>query len=91
MRFIEATNGRVLLDGIDVRDVTLQSQRRRVGAVSQDVAVMDASLIEIRSGRLDAALHATTTLIAITHRLGHARRAGACARMFELEAGHAAA
>jgi ABC-type multidrug transport system fused ATPase/permease subunit len=35
-RFYDATAGRVLIDGTDVRDVTLTSLRRAVGVVSQD-------------------------------------------------------
>ncbi len=36
-RFYDATSGQVLIDGIDVRDVTLTSLRRYVGIVQQDV------------------------------------------------------
>jgi ABC-type multidrug transport system fused ATPase/permease subunit len=35
-RFYDASAGRVLIDGTDVRDVTLTSLRRAVGVVSQD-------------------------------------------------------
>jgi ABC-type multidrug transport system fused ATPase/permease subunit len=35
-RFYDPTAGRVLLDGVDVRDVTLVSLRREVGVISQD-------------------------------------------------------
>jgi ATP-binding cassette subfamily B protein len=35
-RFYDASAGRVLIDGIDVRDVTLTSLRRAIGVVSQD-------------------------------------------------------
>ena len=35
-RFYDVTAGRVLIDGTDVRDVTLTSLRRAVGVVSQD-------------------------------------------------------
>src|SRR5947207_13211968 len=35
-RFYDVTTGRVLIDGTDVRDVTLTSLRRAVGVVSQD-------------------------------------------------------
>jgi ATP-binding cassette subfamily B protein len=35
-RFYDASAGRVLIDGVDVRDVTLTSLRRAIGVVSQD-------------------------------------------------------
>src|SRR5262249_57226895 len=35
-RFYEATEGAVLVDGVDVRDVTQHSLRRQMGLVSQD-------------------------------------------------------
>jgi ABC-type multidrug transport system fused ATPase/permease subunit len=45
-RFYEATRGRVLIDGHDVRDVTLASLRRSVGLVLQDVFLFNATLRE---------------------------------------------
>jgi ABC-type multidrug transport system fused ATPase/permease subunit len=36
-RFYDVTDGRVLVDGLDVRDVTLASLRRNVGIAQQDV------------------------------------------------------
>src|ERR1700722_17468779 len=36
-RFYEATGGAVLIDGVDVRDLTLASLRRGIGVVQQDV------------------------------------------------------
>jgi ABC-type multidrug transport system fused ATPase/permease subunit len=35
-RFYDATQGRVTIDGVDVRDVTLRSLRRAIGVVAQD-------------------------------------------------------
>ena len=43
-RFYDASSGRVTVDGIDVRDVTLSSLRKNVGIVLQDVFVFAASL-----------------------------------------------
>ena len=43
-RFYEATSGRILIDGIDIREVTLESLRRNVGIVLQDVFVFSASV-----------------------------------------------
>lgn len=43
-RFYEATSGRILIDGVDIREVTLESLRRNVGIVLQDVFVFSASV-----------------------------------------------
>lgn len=43
-RFYEATSGRILIDGKDVRDVTLASLRHNVGLVLQDVFLFNATL-----------------------------------------------
>ncbi|MFL5922656.1 MAG: ABC transporter ATP-binding protein [Gaiellaceae bacterium] len=45
-RFYDATGGRVLLDGVDVRDVTLKSLRHAVGLISQDPFLFSASVRE---------------------------------------------
>ena len=36
-RFYEATSGQVLIDGVDVKDIALDSLRRNIGVVQQDV------------------------------------------------------
>ena len=36
-RFYDVTSGSIRIDGVDIRDVTLQSLRRQIGLVSQDV------------------------------------------------------
>jgi len=43
-RFYDVTEGRVLIDGKDVREVTLASLRRSVGLVLQDVFLFNATL-----------------------------------------------
>ena len=43
-RFYDVSGGRITIDGIDIRDVTLASLRRNVGIVLQDVFVFAASL-----------------------------------------------
>lgn len=54
-RFYDPQAGRILIDGIDIRDMTLQSLRRQVGIVSQDVFLFGGTLREnIAYGRLDA-------------------------------------
>ncbi len=43
-RFYDVSAGRVLIDGTDVRDVTLESLRRSVGIVIQDVFAFSATI-----------------------------------------------
>ncbi len=43
-RFYEPTGGRVLVDGIDIRDVTLDSLRSRIGLVTQEIILFNESI-----------------------------------------------
>ncbi|MDO4182469.1 MAG: ABC transporter ATP-binding protein [Coriobacteriia bacterium] len=43
-RFYDATGGSILLDGTDVRDVTLESLRAQVGVVQQDVYLFEGTV-----------------------------------------------
>jgi ABC-type multidrug transport system fused ATPase/permease subunit len=43
-RFYDATCGRVLVDGVDVRDVERRSLRREIGVISQDPFLFSASI-----------------------------------------------
>src|SRR5438132_410134 len=45
-RFYDATAGRVLVDGADVRDVTLRSLRHAIGVISQDPFLFSATVRE---------------------------------------------
>ncbi len=55
LRFYDVTAGRVLVDGHDVRYVTLESLRRHIGVVLQDTLLFSASIREnIAYGRPDA-------------------------------------
>jgi ABC-type multidrug transport system fused ATPase/permease subunit len=45
-RFYDTTTGRVTVDGIDVRDVTLRSLRREIGVISQDPFLFSATVRE---------------------------------------------
>ena len=45
-RFHDVTGGAILIDGADVRDVTLQSLRRAVGIVAQETFLFDASVAD---------------------------------------------
>jgi subfamily B ATP-binding cassette protein MsbA len=54
-RMHEVTSGRILVDGIDIRDYRLRSLRRAVGMVLQDGLVLSGTLRDnLRYGRLDA-------------------------------------
>jgi ABC-type multidrug transport system fused ATPase/permease subunit len=45
-RFYDVTSGRVTLDGVDVRDVELNSLRRAIGVISQDPFLFSATVRE---------------------------------------------
>jgi len=52
LRFYDVAQGRVLLDGVPVRDIDLQALRDRVGIVPQDSVIFSANAMEnIRYGR----------------------------------------
>lgn len=54
-RFYDVTQGAVLIDGIDVRQVTQRSLRRQMGLVSQDPFIFSGTIADnIRFGRPDA-------------------------------------
>jgi subfamily B ATP-binding cassette protein MsbA len=54
-RFYDVTCGRILIDGKDVREVTLASLRAQIAAVSQDTFLFNESVASnIRYGRRDA-------------------------------------
>ena len=54
-RFYEVSEGEVLLDGINVKDIKLSSLRRNVGVVQQDVYLFAGTVIDnIRYGKPDA-------------------------------------
>jgi ATP-binding cassette subfamily B protein len=54
-RFYEVEAGRITVDGIDIRAITLASLRRQIGIVQQDVFLFAGTIREnIAYGRLDA-------------------------------------
>lgn len=54
-RFYEIDAGRITIDGIDIRQMTLASLRREIGIVQQDVFLFAGTIREnIAYGRLDA-------------------------------------
>ena len=54
-RFYDVVDGRILIDGKDIRQVTLRSLRSQIGIVQQDVYLFMENVMEnIRYGRPDA-------------------------------------
>jgi ATP-binding cassette subfamily B protein len=54
-RFYEVSEGEVLLDGINIKDITLASLRRNVGVVQQDVYLFAGTVLDnIRYGKPNA-------------------------------------
>lgn len=54
-RFYDVSDGRVLIDNVDVRSVTQDSLRRQIGVVLQDNFLFSGTVADnIRYGRLDA-------------------------------------
>lgn len=54
-RFYEVSAGELLIDGKNIRDVTLQSLRRQIGLVQQDVYLFAGTVLDnIRYGKPDA-------------------------------------
>jgi len=54
-RFYEVDEGRITIDGIDIRDMTQRSLRSQIGIVQQDVFLFNGTIREnIAYGRLDA-------------------------------------
>lgn len=55
MRFYEVDEGAILVDGIDIRDLTQESLRGQIGLVSQETFLFHDSIRNnLRYGRLDA-------------------------------------
>ncbi len=56
-RFYDVTAGRILLDGVDIRNIRLKDLRRSIGVVQQDVYLFSGTLLEnIRYGKPDATM-----------------------------------
>ncbi|MCI8770550.1 MAG: ABC transporter ATP-binding protein [Lachnospiraceae bacterium] len=54
-RFYDVTEGSVTIDGIDVKDASLESLRREVGVLMQEPFIFKGTVMEnIRYGRVDA-------------------------------------
>ena len=56
-RFYDVTGGKILVDGVDIRDVTLSSLRKNVVTAQQDVFLFSATIKEnIAYGAVDAGM-----------------------------------
>lgn len=67
-RFYDPTRGAVRIDGRDVRDVTLQSLRRQIGIVSQEVLLFHDTLANnIRYMRPDASMEEVVNAARLAH------------------------
>ena len=54
-RFYDVAEGEILIDGQDIRDVTVESLRNQIGIVPQETMLFSTTVLEnIRYGRLDA-------------------------------------
>jgi ABC-type multidrug transport system fused ATPase/permease subunit len=54
-RMLDPTSGEILLDGIPVKGVTLESLRKRIASVPQDSCLFDETILyNIRYGKPDA-------------------------------------
>jgi ATP-binding cassette subfamily B protein len=65
-RFYEVSGGRITIDGIDIRDMTMASLRRNIGIVQQDVFLFTGTIREnVAYGRLTAS---DEEIVAAAHR-----------------------
>jgi ATP-binding cassette, subfamily B, bacterial len=56
-RFYEVSAGKILLDGKNIRDISLRSLRRNIGVVQQDAYLFAGTVSDnIRYGKLDASM-----------------------------------
>lgn len=79
-RFYDITEGQILIDGVDINDVTLESLRTQIGIVPQENLLFSATVWEnIRYGRFDADDDEV---------IEAAKAAGAHEFIMELEAGY---
>ena len=67
-RFYDVGSGRISIDDVDVRDVTLTSLRQNIGIVQQDVFLFTTTIQEnIAYGRQDASLEQVVEAARVAH------------------------
>ncbi len=83
-RFYDVTAGAILIDGVDIRDVTLASLRAQIGIVTQETVLFDDTIAaqhrvrrrrRRRARQIEAAAraaHAHEFIAALPERLRHA-------------------
>ena len=55
LRLFDVTQGRILIDNQDIRDVTQESLRQAIGIIPQDISLFNRTLMEnIRYGRMNS-------------------------------------
>jgi ATP-binding cassette subfamily B protein len=55
LRFYDPTSGKILFDGVNIRDLQLEAVRKMIGVVPQDIVIFSDNAMEnIRFGRMDA-------------------------------------
>ncbi len=67
-RFYDVTEGQIMVDGIDIRDVTIESLRKQMGIVSQEVLLFNSTILEnINCGFSDAGMNAVIDAAKAAH------------------------
>lgn len=55
LRFYDPTTGKILFNGVNIRDLQLEAVRKMIGVVPQDIVIFSDNAMEnIRFGRMDA-------------------------------------
>lgn len=67
-RFYEVTDGTITIDGIDIQSMTLESLRKQIGIVQQDVFLFPGTIREnIAYGKLDATEAEIQQAVSLAH------------------------
>jgi ABC-type transport system involved in Fe-S cluster assembly fused permease/ATPase subunit len=72
-RFYDVTGGQVMIDGQDIRDVTLESLRENIGVVPQDPSLFNQTILDnLRYAKLDATneeIHSACKAVALHEKI----------------------
>jgi len=67
-RFYAPTEGRILIDGIDIQNINLSDLRKKIGIVTQDIFLFHGSISEnIAYGKLDSTLKDVIRVSRLAH------------------------